>query len=96
MLAAACCWCGLSVTPLQQADAAPWMFQRSYYSHDNSQKNAVAIPRPFSRSAYRPALVGNNRGFAVRGGYRYNYIVLNSGRSTDITIIREDWVDWRP
>jgi len=80
-----------AATPTQAAD---WMFQRSYFSHELPPSIAARYPRPSSRSAYRiPYARGN--GFAVRGGYRFNRIYLQSGNSTDTTYIREDWFGFR-
>jgi len=74
-------------------DASDWMFRRSYYSHQLPPDVAATSPKPESRSAYRRAVVPP--GIAVRGGYRWNRIFLRSGQSTDTTIIREGWVQFR-
>ena len=83
--------------PADTAQAGRWMYRRSYFS-DGPQAAASRFPMPplRSRSAYRQALVGRGYGFAIRGGYRYNHIVLRSGQSTDRTVIREDWFEVRP
>ena len=78
------------------AKAGELMFRRSYYSHDVPAELESVYPRPASRSAYRPALVGTTPGFAIRGAHRFNRIYLNSGSSTDLTIIREDWHELTP
>ena len=80
----------------QHVQAEKWMFRRSYYSHvipENMQHN---FPRPVSRSAYRRPLVHHRPGFAIRGGYRYDRMILRSGSSTDVTVYRENWFDFRP
>ncbi len=82
--------------PSAAANAGDWMFRRSYYSHDVPADKAANYPRPRSRSAYRRAVTGYGPGFAIRGGYRYNRIFMRSGRSTDLTVIREEWFDIRP
>lgn len=75
--------------------AEDWMFRRSYYSHEIPEPLRDRFPRPESRSAYRRATIGG-RGFAVRSGHRFNRIILQSGLSTDVMIIREDWTRFRP
>lgn len=79
----------------QAAYAEDWMFRRSYYSHEVPEGLRGRYPRPESRSAYRRATIGG-RGFAVRSGHRFNRIILQSGLSTDVMIIREDWSQFRP
>lgn len=74
------------------------MYRPSYFAgrptHGPARDNwAAERPLPHSRSAYRRPLVGGGFGFAARGGYRYNRIYLQSGLSTDVTVIREDWLD---
>ncbi|GAB4142788.1 MAG: hypothetical protein Tsb009_13380 [Planctomycetaceae bacterium] len=71
--------------------AGDWRFQRSYYTHAVPEHLQQQYPLPESRSAYRPAVVGNLPGFSIQGGYRLNRIFLRSGNSTDLTIIREGW-----
>jgi hypothetical protein len=78
------------------AAAGELMFRRSYYTHDIPPELEEVYPRPASRSAYRPALVGTTPGFAIRGAHRFNRIFLRSGNSTDLTIIREDWYELTP
>lgn len=73
-----------------------WMFRRSYYSHEVPAEVQAQLPLPESRSAYRPAVTGFGPGFAIRGGYRINRIFLQSGQSTDLTVIRQGWFDVRP
>ena len=86
----------LSSAMTQQLQADQWMFRRSYHSHvipENMQHN---YPRPESRSAYRRPVVHHRPGFAIRGGYRYDTMFLRSGSSTDVTVYRENWFDFRP
>jgi len=83
---------GMFASPAQ---AGNWIFRRSYYSHEIPQQLQYKYPLPHSRSAYRPAVTGVRPGFAIRGGYRYNRILLRGNGSTDITIIRENWHDFR-
>lgn len=85
----------LFVSPVE-VRAERWMFRRSYFSHIVPAELQRVSPRPNSRSAYRRALVGTSPGFSVQGGYRINRIFLRSGNSTDLTVIREDWVRYRP
>ena len=80
----------------QQVQADKWMFRRSYYSHVIPENMQHKYPRPVSRSAYRRPVVRHRPGFAIRGGYRYNSIILRSGGSSDVTIYRENWFDVRP
>jgi len=75
--------------------AGNWIFRRSYYSHQIPSQLQHKYPLPHSRSAYRPAVTGVRPGYAVRGGYRYNRILLRGNGSTDITVIREFWHDIR-
>ena len=87
----------LSIYPTAEVFAADgWMFRRSYFSHELPREVAETLPRPESRSAYRPAVVNYGPGFAIRGGYRINRIFIRSGQSTDLTVIRQDWFDIRP
>lgn len=87
---------GAGVCASQNSAAADMMFRRSYYSHAIPPEMEPFSPRPVSRSAYRPALVGTTPGFAIRGAHRFNTIYLRSGLSTDVTIIREDWHELTP
>ena len=96
LLAGGLCLFVLTAVQAAEVRADHWMFRRSYYSHAVPPEIEAHYPRPTSRSAYRRALVGTSPGFAIRGGYRYNHIVLSSGRSTDVTVIREEWFNWRP
>ena len=79
-----------------EARAGGWMFRRSYYSHEIPPEKAADYPRPQSRSAYRRAITGYGPGAAIRGGYRYKHILMRSGNSTDLTVIRENWFDLLP
>ncbi|MBI3866129.1 MAG: hypothetical protein HY290_29980 [Planctomycetia bacterium] len=74
-----------------RADAADWIFRRSYYSH-------VAGPgllddSPPSRSTYAEPWVGTHPRFAIRGGWRFNNYTLQNGTSSDRTFYRENWYD---
>lgn len=75
----------------QALDASDWMFRRSYFSHAAVPGQAGAQPN--SRSAYRQPFVGAHPRFAIRGGYRFNNVVIQSGNNVDRTIIRENWFD---
>jgi hypothetical protein len=91
-IAVAACWLAAAVPP---SPAEDWMFRRSYYTH--APLPAYDWPSPeLSRSAYRRAYIGAGPGFAIRGGWRYNTIVLQSGNSTDVTIQRENWFEATP
>jgi hypothetical protein len=72
------------------------MFRRSYFSHEVPPDLAKTMPRPTSRSAYRRAMIHTSPGFAIRGGYRFNTIIMRSGNSTDVTVTRENWYNIRP
>jgi len=96
VLAVVICHLVLIWNGASSADAADWMFRRSYYSHKVPPELEATYPRPTSRSAYRRPYIRRNAGFSVRGGYRYNRIFLRSGTSTDLTVIREDWFEHRP
>jgi len=75
-------------------DAPPardWRFRPSYFTHQVPQDAAKRSPLPPSRSAYRPAAVGQFPGFSVRGGFRINRIQINSGNSSDSTYLFENW-----
>lgn len=84
------------VLPASDAKASDWMYRRSYYTHDVPPEEAGFQSYPPSRSAYRRAYVNTTPGFAVRGGYRYNRILMRDGSSSDLTVIREDWFQVRP
>ncbi len=86
----------LALTMQSSAKSAEWIYQRSYFTHDLPPAFARKYPIPESRSAYRPAYVGNGPGFSIRGGYRYNNYTLRSGSSTDTTIFRKNWVEITP
>ena len=86
----------LSSPMTQQVQADKWMFRRSYHSHVIPEAMQHQYPRPVSRSAYRRPVVHHRPGFAIRGGYRYDRMILRSGNSTDVTIYRENWFDFRP
>lgn len=75
------------------APAQDWMFRPSYFSYPPDPAVDAAAPPIPPRSAYRRAFVGAGPGFAVRGGYRYNYIFLRSGNSVDVTVLREGWFE---
>jgi len=70
-------------------EAADWMFRRSYYSHHVPADQEVPYPRPYSRSAYRRAVVPP--GFSIRGEYRRNTMILQNRNSTDYRIQRHNW-----
>ena len=78
------------------AHAAEWMFRRSYFSHEAVAEAVPGYPLPYSRSAYRPALTGTTPGFGGRGGFRYNNIVLGTGRTVDITVLHQGWGELQP
>ena len=86
----------LSSAMTQHVQADKWMFRRSYYSHVIPENMQHKYPRPESRSAYRRPVVHHRPGFAIRGGYRYDRMFLRSGSSTDVTVYRENWFDFRP
>ena len=86
--------CGLPEAGAEAADG--WMYRRSYYSHEIPPEVQQTLPMPEHRSAYRPAVTPYGPGFAIRGGYRINRIFLQSGLSTDLTVIRQGWFDVRP
>lgn len=77
-------------------EASDWIYRRSYFSHDIPPEEAGFHSFPQSRSAYRRAYVHSTPGFAVRGGYRFNRILMRDGASSDLTVIREDWFQVRP
>jgi len=97
LLIAGCCLVLSLELTTDKVQAGGWMYRRSYFSGStpNGQPTPL-IPNLRSRWAYRRPLVGTGYGFAARGGYRYNRIFLQSGQSTDLTVIREDWYDVRP
>ena len=70
--------------------ASDWMFRRSYYSHAPEPSD---VGYPESRSARRQPFAGAHPRSAIRGGYRYNNVVIQSGNSFDRTVIRENWFD---
>jgi hypothetical protein len=76
--------------------AADWRFQRSYFSHRMPPDYYTYVDLPRSRSAYRPAYPNPLPGFSAQGGFRFNRIQINSGTSSDTTIIHEGWLQWRP
>lgn len=80
----------------ERAEAGEWMFRRSYYTHEVPRELRSLYPRPASRSAYRPALVRTTPGLAVRSAHRFNRILLRSGNSSDLTIIREHRHEFEP
>ena len=86
----------LSSAMTQNVQADKWMFRRSYYSHVIPENMQHKYPRPVSRSAYRRPVVRHRSGFAIRGGYRFDRMILQSGNSTDVTVYRESWFDVRP
>jgi hypothetical protein len=74
------------------AQAADWMFRKSYYSH-NDGPSPIDGELP-SRSAIRDPWVGAHPKFAVRGGWRFNTFTINNGTgSTDRTYFRENFYD---
>lgn len=79
------------LSKVESANAGDWIFRRSYYSHAVPPHLRARYPLPHSRSGYRRALIGTLPGFSVQGGYRINRIFLQSGNSSDLTIIREGW-----
>jgi hypothetical protein len=78
------------------ARADDWIFRPSFYSHQPNPALEAIAPRPLSRSAYRLPVIGMNPGFAIRGGYRYNRMAIQSGNSYDVTIFRNDWLEVTP
>jgi len=78
------------------ADDQGWMFRRSYFSHVLPPEIQARYPVPESRSAYRRPLVNLAPGFGVRGSYRYNPIEIFDGRSTDVEIYRQFWIQTEP
>lgn len=77
------------------ADAADWRFRRSYFSHQMPQEWYARADLPQSRSAYRAAYPNPLPGFSSQVGMRFNRIQINSGRSSDTTIIQEGWFQQR-
>jgi hypothetical protein len=75
----------------ESVQAGDWVFRRSYYTHAIPKHLQHQYPAPESRSAYRPALIGNTPGFSVQGGYRIQRVFLRAGNSTDLTVTREGW-----
>ncbi len=82
--------CGLAAAA-NPADAADWMFRRSYYSH--AAGAGLLDDAPPSRSSYNEPWVGAHPRFAIRGGWRFNSFTLQNGQSTDRTFYRENWYD---
>lgn len=80
----------------ETSHAADWMYRRSYYSHQLPPEAQAYYPQPEMRSALRRPFVGMTPGFAARGGYRINRILLRSGNSTDLTVIYNDWYQLQP
>lgn len=85
-------WLGMLALMTSSADATDWMYERSWYSHLDSPGYVSGIA-PRSRSAYRVPVISGQPSYAIRGGYRYNNIILFNGQSTDRTLIRENWAD---
>ncbi len=87
--------CGMSAilntSPLQAED---WAFRRSYFSHISNADQLSDPSLPQSRSAYRLPIKNSGPGFWVRGGYRYDSIIIRNGNSTDRTYTTEGWVDF--
>ena len=75
----------------ESVQAGDWIFRRSYYTHAIPNHLQHQYPAPQSRSAYRPALIGNTPGFSIQGGYRIQRVFLRAGNSTDLTVTRESW-----
>ena len=75
----------------QIAQADNWMFRPSYYSHA-PLPGQPTVPVN-QRSAYRQPFAGNHPHAAIRGGFRYNSMVLSNSQSVDRTVIRENWFD---
>jgi hypothetical protein len=75
----------------ETAEAADWMFRRSYYSHD--AEPADSDDAPPGRSVYREPWVAAHPHMAVRSGWRINSFVMHNGSSTDTTFYRENWTD---
>lgn len=73
------------------ANAADWMFRRSYYSHAGGP--GLLDDAPPSRSNYTEPWVGAHPRFAIRGGWRFNSFTLQNGTGTDRTFYRENWYD---
>jgi hypothetical protein len=78
------------------ASAEDWVFRPSFYSHAPNPALEAMAPRPLGRSAYRVPVIGAGPGFAIRGGYRINSMVLQSGQSVDMTIFRQGWFEATP
>lgn len=76
--------------------ADDWEFRPSFYSHQPNPYLESIAPRPASRSAYRVPYFGAGPGFAIRGGYRYNRVAIQSGNSFDVTIFRQNWFEATP
>lgn len=90
--------CGLCVFVLLcgSARGEDWMFRRSYFSHVIPPERQQEFPRPVSRSAYRRPILRHRPGFAIRGGYRFDTMRIQTGSSSDVTVFRENWFDYRP
>lgn len=80
----------------RSADAADWMFRRSYFSHAVPPEQALRSPVPRSLSAYRPAVVSPYPGFSVQSVQRFNNVVIPSGASVDYTLLRSENVRRMP
>jgi hypothetical protein len=80
---------------LSDAVAADWRFRRSYFSHHVPPDLYAYDELPRSRSAYRAAYPNRLPGFSAQGGFRINRIQINSGLSSDTTIIHEGWFQER-
>jgi hypothetical protein len=81
---------------LASADDQGWMFRHSYFSHVLPPEIQARYPVPESRSAYRRPIVNLSPGYGVRGSYRYNPIEIYDGRSTDVEIYRQFWIQSEP
>jgi len=78
-----------------RAAAGDWRFRRSYHTHQTPPQLQHRYPFPRSRSAYRPAYPSPLPGFSAQAGFRINRIQINSGQSSDTTIIQEGWFWFR-
>src|SRR5262245_32205335 len=92
------CGLGLAAAGLlpSTAQAEDFLFRRSYYSHVANDGLDALAPIPTNRSAYRYPITSSGPGFAIRGGYRINRMVIQSGNSYDVTIFRQNWFEVTP
>lgn len=77
-------------------DDSSWIYRRSYFSHNLPPSVQAQYPVPESRSAYRIPMVYESPGAGIQGVYRYNPIIMYDGRSSDVTVYRQNWFQLQP